>query len=91
MNYGVNKVKVLPEVRMEYMTWEEKIFYERLDAKNEGKIEAITDLLDEYGSLPDEMLEKMSSVDDDERIKSWLKLAASVSSIDEFLDKSGLR
>ena len=39
----------------------------------------------------DDILEKMSSVDDDERIKSWLKLAASVSSIDEFLDKSGLR
>ena len=35
----VCKVKTLPEVRMGYMTLEEKIFYERLDAKEEGKEE----------------------------------------------------
>lgn len=87
----VSRVRILPEVRMEYMTLEEKIFYERLDAKNEGKIEAIVDLLDDYGSIPDEILEKMSLIEEEETIRRWLKLAASVSSIEEFLDKSGLR
>ena len=33
------QVKESPEVRAGYMMWEEKIFYERLDAKEEGKIE----------------------------------------------------
>ena len=33
----ISKVKVLPEVRLGYMTWEEKIFYERLDAREEGR------------------------------------------------------
>ena len=35
----VSKVKVLPEVREEYMMWEEKLFYERLDGKAEGRTE----------------------------------------------------
>ena len=35
----VNSVKVSPEVRMEYMMWEEKIFYERKEAKEEGRKE----------------------------------------------------
>ena len=36
----VRKVKTLPEVRCGYMTLEEKIFYGRLDAKEEGKAES---------------------------------------------------
>ena len=35
----VSKVRVSPEARFEYMTWEEKIFYERLEAKEEGRNE----------------------------------------------------
>lgn len=37
----VSKVKVSPEMRLEYMTWEEKIFYERLDAKTQGHKEGL--------------------------------------------------
>ena len=33
------QVKESPEVRAEYMLWEEKIFYERRDAKEEGRTE----------------------------------------------------
>ena len=33
------QVKESPEVRAEYMLWEEKIFYERREAKEEGKAE----------------------------------------------------
>lgn len=87
----VSRVRVLPEVRMEYMTLEEKIFYERLDAKNEGKIEAIVELLEEYGTLPDEILEKMSEIGDSKMMKEWLKLAANVGSIEEFLEKAKLK
>ena len=37
----VSSVKVFPEVRMEYMMWEEKIFYEKRDAKEEGRAEGL--------------------------------------------------
>ena len=39
MHEYVCKVKTLPEVRSGYMTLEEKIFYERLKAKEEGREE----------------------------------------------------
>ena len=87
----VSRVRVLPEVRMEYMTLEEKIFYERLDAKNEGKIEVIVELLEEYGTLPNEILEKMSEIGDSKMMKEWLKLVANVGSIEEFLEKAKLK
>ena len=84
----VSKVKVLPEVRMEYMTWEEKIFYERLEARDEGKIEgkieAILDLLGELGVVSEMLKETISKENDLEKIKEWLKLAARVNSIEEF-------
>lgn len=35
----VSRVRISPEARLEYMTWEEKIFYERLEAKEEGRKE----------------------------------------------------
>ena len=35
----VSIVKESPEARIKYMMWEEKIFYERRDAKEEGKEE----------------------------------------------------
>lgn len=87
----VSKVKVLPEVRMEYMTWEEKIFYERLEAKDEGKIEgkieAILELLEEFGEVSSKLKENISQETNLEKIKKWLKLAAKVNSIEEFQEK----
>ena len=37
----VSKVKVSPEVRLEYMMWEEKVFYLKRDAKEEEHIRQI--------------------------------------------------
>ena len=39
----VSGVKVSPEVRIEYMMWEEKIFYEKRDAKEEGRAEGLAE------------------------------------------------
>lgn len=39
----VSQVKESPEVRDAYMMWEEKIFYERRDAKEEGRQEALVE------------------------------------------------
>lgn len=82
----ISKVKILPEVRQEYMLWEEKIFYERLDAKKEAMIENIVELLEEYGSVPDTLVEKLNKESDLKQLKIWLKLAAKVASIQQFMD-----
>lgn len=67
----VCKVKTLPEVRTGYMTLEEKIFYERLDAKEEGREEAFRDTVvrlrvkfsnEEIANLLNEPLERVESV-----------------------------
>ena len=87
----ISKVKVLPEVRMEYMKWDAMIFYERRDAKNEGKIEgkieSVLELLEEFGAVPKELKDTILKETDLEKIKKWHKLAAKVSSIEEFVEK----
>ena len=83
----ISKVKVLPEVRMEYMKWDAMIFYERRDAKIEGKIEDVLELLEEFGGVPEEVKEMILKEIDLEKIKKWHKLAAKVNSIEEFVEK----
>ena len=55
----ISKVKISPETRMEYMKWDAMIFYERRDARNEGKIESVLDLLSELGDVSDELRERI--------------------------------
>ena len=69
------------------MRWEEKLFYERLDGKLEGKIEAIMELLEEFGVIPDKLKEMILKETDLEKLKKWHKLAAKVNSIEEFTEK----
>ena len=87
----ISKVKVLPEVRMEYMKWDAMIFYERRDAKNEGKIEgkieAIFDCLEELGTIPEELRERIEKETDLEQIKKWFKAALKSNSIEDFIEK----
>ncbi len=85
----VSRVKVVPEVRMEYMTWEEKIFYERLDAKDEGKIEGrieiLLELIEELGDISEEVKETILKETNLEKLGDWIKLAAKASSMEEFV------
>ena len=87
----ISKVKVSPEVRMEYMKWDAMIYYERRDAKNEGKIEgkieSVLELLSELGAISNDLREEIAKETDLEKIKNWLKLAARVNSIEEFREK----
>ena len=88
----VSKVRVSPEARFEYMTWEEKIFYERLEAKDEGKIEGkieatidnILELLEEHGTTSESVLTKIKEEKNIEKLKQWHKLAAKSISMQEF-------
>ena len=89
----VEAVKILPEVRRNYMTFEEYVYYREQDAKMEGKIEGklesriedIMEILENYGeNISDSLRERISSETDVEVLKSWLKIAAKSSSIAEF-------
>ena len=87
----VSHVRVHPEVRDEYMTLEHKIFYERLDAKNEGKIESsieyILETLSEYGTFSEELTERIKAERDLDTLRKWHKLALKVESVEKFMEK----
>lgn len=85
----VSRVKMSPEVREEYMRFEDLIAYERRDAAKEAtqetKTQSIYELLEDYGEIPDTLKEKLEGTKDLELLKKYLKLAAKVDSIDEFM------
>ncbi len=88
----IKKVKVLPEVREEFMRLDEIIYYEREEAAAEAAekavkettVQNILDLLEEYGEVPEELREKIAAQDDKETLKRWHKLAARVESLKDF-------
>ena len=89
----VEAVKILPEVRQNYMTFEEYMYYREHDAKMEGRLEGklesriedIIEILENYGEdISESLRERISSETDVEVLKSWLKIAAKCDSIAEF-------
>lgn len=86
----VNRVKVRPEVRDAYMTLEEYIFYERKDEAIDTRVEAILELLEEYGEIPEKVRQRLGETRDIDTLKKWHKLAAKVRSVAEFEEKADL-
>ena len=76
----VSKVKVSPEIREEYMRFEELIAFERRDAI----VQDILSLLEDYGEVPDALKEKLSQTHS-EILKIYLKLSAKADSLEEFM------
>jgi len=56
--------------------------------KSLGKAEAILELLEDYGSIPEQMKNTIFVEKNPETIKKWHKLAARVTSIEEFAEKN---
>lgn len=85
----VCRVKTAPEVKEDYMRFEELIAYERADAAEQAiqniKIQNILELLEDYGEIPDTLTEKLRQ-SNDEALKKYLKLAAKVNSIEAFME-----
>lgn len=109
-------VKLHPEVRKEYMYWEDYVRYLKAELREEikeeireeigdevrdeiredvrakelataniiGKAEAIAELLEDYGGLPDKLREKIFNEKDPAVLKRWHKAAARATSIEEF-------
>lgn len=77
------KVKIQPEVRNAYMKFEDIIYYERRDAT----IQCICDLLEDYGTIPESLMDRLNNEKDMSVLSKWLKLAANAESIDAFSEK----
>ncbi|MBR1693650.1 MAG: hypothetical protein IJ711_12895, partial [Lachnospiraceae bacterium] len=95
----VSRVKTQPEVRLEYMTFEDYIYFERRDAAREAAQEAtqktalsttiqnILDLLDDYGEVPEGLMDYLNAQTNLSVLKEWLKLAARTSDIETFMEE----
>lgn len=95
------KVKTQPEVRDAYMTFDDYIYFERQDAAREAAREAaketthnttiqcICDLLEDYGPIPDSLMDRLEKEHDMSTLSKWHKLAAKIGSIEEFMRKIG--
>lgn len=59
VNDYINKVKILPEVKVEYMKFEEIIYYAKrdasIDAEKRTRVLSILELLEDYGDIPEEL------------------------------------
>lgn len=53
----------------------------------QGIEQSVLSLLEDYGVVSDELKEKICSEKDIEKLKLWLKVAARVSSIEEFMER----
>ena len=76
------------------MTFEDRIYYERRDAAKDAtldtKVQDICELLEDYGSLPNELMNTLTSEKNINTLKKWHKLAAKATSIAEFRQQAGI-
>lgn len=93
----VSRVKLDPEVRLEYMKFDDIIFFAKRDAANEAtmktalstRVQDIYELLEDYGEIPDTLKDYLNSQTDVNTLRRWLKLAAHVKSIEDFMTQIG--
>lgn len=62
----------------------------RAEGKVEGKMEAVLELLQDIGTIPDELNNIIRKETDFETLGIWLKLAAKSKSIEEFRERAGI-
>ena len=84
----IKKVKVLPEVREEFMRLDDIIYYEREEAAEKADqnraVEYILELLEDCGEVSEELKNRIKEQTDKETLRRWHKLAAKVESLEEF-------
>ena len=78
---SVRHVKESREMEERFMLFQEML----RDERAEGKAEYIIDLLEELGSISDELREKIMTEKNLEILDKWHKLAAKAKSMEEFL------
>lgn len=83
----VKKVKVLPEMREEFMRLDDIIYYEREEADQNRAVQDILELLEDCGEVSEELKNKIKVQTDKETLRRWHKLAARAESLEEFKTK----
>lgn len=69
------------------MTFEELLKSREKAGIAQGKAESIIVLLSNHGSVPTQLAERISTQKNAETLEKWFKLAAKVSSIEEFAEQ----
>lgn len=83
----IRSIKGSRKMEEQFMILEEMLRDERAEGKAEGKAEAILELLEELGTIPEAVQNRIMNESDMEVLKKWHKLSARVNTLEEFLKK----
>lgn len=81
----VREVKKSRKMEERYMLLEELLKTERSEGKVEARIEDIFELLEDLGTISDNLKKLIESETDIEKLNLWFKAAAKAESIDQFM------
>ena len=84
---SVQRVKENRRMEEKYMTLGELLKDERDEGKAEGKAEAVLELLEDYGSIPETERERIMSETNQDILRKWIRMAARVSSVKQFAEE----
>lgn len=76
----ISKVKVSEEARVEYMKYDDLMYY----AKKDGRAEAVIEILEDLESVPEDVRNTILSQRNMDILKQWLKCAAKAKSLEEW-------
>ena len=88
---SVEKARLNPEWRAEYMKSFTYLMDAKYEGKQEGKAESIIELLEEFEPVPQELREAIMREKNMDTLSTWHRLSAKVESLDEFIEKSGIK
>lgn len=87
MQKRIDAIKSSEEIGVKYMqAWEEKV-YDRNEGRMEATKELLSELLEDLGTIPQELKKTISEETDLNTLKKWHRLAAKASTIEEFQNK----
>ena len=86
---SIRQIKSEREMEERYMILEQMLKDERREGRSEGRISGISEsllsLLEvKFGAVPEELREKINSVQDSSALNEWFKLAAKAESLEDF-------
>ncbi|MDO5390294.1 MAG: hypothetical protein Q4F24_04260 [Eubacteriales bacterium] len=82
----IQRIKRSREMEERCMIFEEMLRDERAEGRAEGKVESILELLEELGTIPEEVQARIMNEKNLETLTQWLRLAAKADSFEEFLN-----
>lgn len=82
---SMEEVRSSREMEEKFMLLEELLKDERAEGRTEGKAESILYLLQESGSVPEELRSKIMNEQNTDTLSKYLKLAARAESITDFM------